>query len=109
MAEETYFDKISAQIKTGTEPFQWYRNRIKELGTPNTAELLRSGKLSKQPTPKHLNMFIYAPKFAKKLPYYDTFPLIMYLKPAKGGFYGLNFHYLPYALRARLLLSLIHI
>ena len=49
MAEETYFDKISAQIKTGTEPYQWYRNRIKELGTPNTAELLRSGKLSKQP------------------------------------------------------------
>ena len=103
MAEETYFDKISKQIKTGNEPFQWYRNRIKELGTPNTAELLRSGKLNKQPTPKHLNMFIYAPKFAKKLPYYDTFPLIMYLKPAKGGFYGLNFHYLPYALRARLL------
>ena len=103
MAEETYFDKISAQIKTGTEPYQWYRNRIKELGTPNTAELLRSGKLNKQPTPKHLNMFIYAPKFAKTLPYYDTFPLIMYLKPAKGGFYGLNFHYLPYALRARLL------
>ena len=57
MAEETYFDKISAQIKTGTEPFQWYRNRIKELGTPNTAELLRSGKLNKQPTPKHLNPF----------------------------------------------------
>lgn len=103
MAEETYFDKISAQIKTGTEPYQWYRNRIKELGTPNTAELLRSGKLSKQPTPKHLNMFIYSPKGAKKLPYYDTFPLIMYLKPAEGGFYGLNFHYLPYALRARLL------
>ena len=27
----------------------------------------------------------------------------MYLKPAEKGFYGLNFHYLPYALRARLL------
>ena len=103
MAEETYFDKISAQIKTGTEPYQWYRNRIKELGTPNTAELLRSGKLNKQPIPKHLNMFVYSPKGAKKLPYYDTFPLIMYLKPAEGGFYGLNFHYLPYAMRARLL------
>ena len=103
MAEETYFDKISAQIKTGTEPYSWYRNRIKELGTPNTAELLRSGKLNKQPTPRHLNRFIYAPKFAKTLPYYDTFPLIMYLKPAEGGFYGLNFHYLPYAMRARLL------
>ena len=100
---ETYFDRISAQIKSGNEPFQWYRNRIKELGTPTTAELLRSGKLNKTPHPKHLNMFIYAPKFAKKLPYYDTFPLVMYLKPAEGGFYGLNFHYLPYALRARLL------
>ena len=48
-------------------------------------------------------MYIYAPKTAKKLPYYDTFPLIMYLKPAEKGFYGLNFHYLPYAMRARLL------
>ena len=103
MAEETYFDKISTQIKTGNEPFTWYRNRIKELGTPSVPELLRTGKLNKTPHPKHLNMFVYAPKFAKKLPYYDTFPLVMYLKPAKGGFYGLNFHYLPYALRARLL------
>ena len=103
MAEETYFDKISAQIKTGTEPFQWYRNRIKELGTPNTAELLRSGKLAKRPHEGFLNMYIYAPKLKDKLPYYDTFPLIMYLKPAEKGFYGLNFHYLPYALRARLL------
>ena len=103
MAEETYFDKISAQIKTGTEPYQWYRNRIKELGTPNTAELLRSGKLAKRPHEGFLNMYIYAPKLKDKLPYYDTFPLIMYLKPAEKGFYGLNFHYLPYALRARLL------
>ena len=103
MAEETYFDKISTQIKTGNEPYTWYRNRIKELGTPSVPELLRTGKLNKTPHPKHLNMFVYAPKFAKKLPYYDTFPLVMYLKPAEGGFYGLNFHYLPYALRARLL------
>ncbi len=103
MAEETYFDKISAQIKTGNEPFTWYRNRIRELGTPTVPELLRTGKLNKTPHPNHLNMFVYAPKFAKKLPYYDTFPLVMYLKAAKGGFYGLNFHYLPYALRARLL------
>ena len=103
MAEETYFDKISKQIKTGNEPFTWYRNRIKELGTPNTAELLRSGKLAKRPHEGFLNMYIYAPKFKDKLPYYDTFPLIMYLKTAEKGFYGLNFHYLPYALRARLL------
>ena len=109
MAEETYFDKISAQIRTGNEPFTWYRNRIKELGTPTVPELLRSGKLARRPhgldrgNIVNLNMFVYSPKFAKKLPYYDTFPLVMPLEPAEGGFYGLNFHYLPYALRARLL------
>ena len=109
MAEETYFDKISKQIKTGNEPFTWYRNRIKELGTPTVPELLRSGKLARRPhgldrgNIVNLNLFVYSPKFAKKLPYYDTFPLVMPLELAKGGFYGLNFHYLPYALRARLL------
>ena len=100
---ETYFDQISAQINTGKEPYQWYRNRIKELGTPSVPELLRSGKLAKRPHAGFLNMFVYSPKFAKTLPYYDTFPLMMFLRGAEGGFYGLNFHYLPYALRARLL------
>ena len=103
MAEETYFDKISAQIKTGTEPYQWYRNRIKELGTPSVPELLRDGKLTDRPTGGSLNMFVYSPKGRNKLPYYDTFPLVLPLKKMDGGFLGLNFHYLPYALRARLL------
>ena len=103
MAELNYFDQISNQIKTGNEPFKWYRNRIKELGTPSVPELLRTGKLSKTPAGKSLNMFVYSPKGRNKLPYYDTFPLVLPLKSMEGGFLGLNFHYLPYALRARLL------
>ena len=103
MAELNYFDQISNQIKTGNEPFKWYRNRIKELGTPSVPELLRTGKLSKTPVGKSLNMFVYSPKGRNKLPYYDTFPLVLPLKSMEGGFLGLNFHYLPYALRARLL------
>ena len=103
MAELNYFDQISNQIKTGNEPFKWYRNRIKELGTPSVPELLRTGKLSKTPVGKSLNMFVYSPKGRNKLPYYDTFPLVLPLKRMEGGFLGLNFHYLPYALRARLL------
>ena len=103
MAELNYFDQISNQIKTGNEPFKWYRNRIKELGTPSVPELLRTGKLSKTPVGKSLNMFVYSPKGRNKLPYYDTFPLVLPLKSMEGGFLGLNCHYLPYALRARLL------
>jgi hypothetical protein len=33
------------------------------------------------------------------MPYYDTFPLVLPLEPMKGGFIGLNFHYLPYGAR----------
>ncbi len=36
-------------------------------------------------------------------PYYDSFPLVLPLETIKGGFMGLNFHYLPYILRFRLL------
>ena len=103
MAELSYFDQISNQIKTGNEPFKWYRNRIKELGTPSVPELLRTGKLNNTPASGSLNMFVYSPKGRNKLPYYDTFPLVLPLKKMDGGFLGLNFHYLPYALRARLL------
>ena len=100
---ENYFDQISDQIKTGNEPFRWYRNRIRELGTPSVPELLRSGKLNDRPASRALNMFVYSPKLRNKLPYFDTFPLVLPLKSMDGGFLGLNFHYLPYALRARLL------
>ena len=48
-------------------------------------------------------MFVYSPKLRNKLPYYDTFPLVLPLKNYNNGFLGLNFHYLPYALRLRLL------
>ena len=100
---ETYFDKLQQQVKTGNEPFKWYRNRIKELGTPSVPELLRSGELDRRPHFGSLNMFVYSPKLRNKLPYYDTFPLVLPLKRYNDGFLGLNFHYLPYALRARLL------
>ena len=53
--------------------------------------------------PGSLFAYWYDPKWAKKLPYYDEFPMIMMIEKAKGGFFGLNFHYLPPMLRARLL------
>ena len=48
-------------------------------------------------------MFFYDPKHKDTLPYYDGFPLIIMLGPAPNGFYGLNLHYLPPVLRAKLL------
>jgi hypothetical protein len=48
-------------------------------------------------------MFLYDPKYKDKLPYYDVFPLVLPIKRYSDGFLGINFHYLPYALRARLM------
>ena len=97
------FDEISKLKKSGKEPYQWYRNRIKELGTPSQAQLIRDGKITGRVNFGALNMFIYDPKLKNKLPYYDTFPLVLPIESYRDGFLGINFHYLPYALRARLL------
>jgi hypothetical protein len=35
----------------------------------------------------------YDPKYAKKLPYYDEFPLIFMVERISGGFVGINLHY----------------
>lgn len=50
-----------------------------------------------------MQMFFYDPKYKDVLPYYDRFPLVIVVKPAKGGFLGLNLHYLPPILRAQFL------
>jgi len=97
------FDEISKLKKSGKEPYQWYRNRIKELGTPSQTQLIRDGKITGRVNFGALNMFIYDPKLKNKLPYYDTFPLVLPIERYRDGFLGINFHYLPYALRARLM------
>lgn len=53
--------------------------------------------------PGHMYMFFYDPKTKAKLPYYDTFPMVLPFSKTEDGFIGLNLHYLPYQLRAVLL------
>jgi hypothetical protein len=56
-----------------------------------------------------MQMFMYDPKHKDKLPYYDIFPLVIVLGPAKGGFMGLNLHYLPPKLRMQFFANLMDI
>ena len=57
--------------------------------------------------PGDLYLYIYEAKHAKTLPYWDRFPLVFPFRTTPNGFYGLNLHYLPYALRAELLEKLL--
>ena len=52
-------------------------------------------------------LFHYDPKTKKQLKYYDTYPLIILTKIVPGGFYGINFHYLPVIDRMKLISLLI--
>ena len=54
----------------------------------------------------YMYAFKYDPKTKNDLPYYDTFPLIFPVRMDSDGFLGINFHYLPPVLRAKLMNAL---
>ena len=101
----TVFDKILDKT-TGPKSYDWYRKQVQSMTTPGARSLIRSGKATLRPKYGIMNLFGYDPKHKAKLPYYDIFPLIFPLEPAKGGFIGLNFHYLPFGARVAFLRSL---
>ena len=98
-----YIQSVVKAAKGRPKSTDWYREKIREFGTPKALDLIRDGKQASSPFFGRLNMFIYDPKLKKKLPYYDTFPLVLPLENYSDGFLGLNFHYLPIPLRMRLL------
>lgn len=89
---------------------KWFMDNIYKVRVKRR-DILDDGTLKqKRGSPLgNLYMYFYDPKHRKDLPYYDAFPLVMVVEPAKGGFYGLNFHYLHPATRAVLLDKLITI
>ena len=87
------------------ESRDWLRRKANSLRRVNRNALMREEpiQLSNRRLIGSMQMFFYDPKTKDKLPYYDSFPLAIVVKPAPGGFLGLNLHYLPPALRAKFL------
>ena len=78
----------------------WYRNAVSLVADRTSpSEMMAAGKLLGRPSGGRMSMFFYDPKHKARLPYWDIFPLVLPLEPMKGGFIGLNFHYLPYGAR----------
>lgn len=88
-----------------------FKSKVKSHGDSwITSQLIGSDKELRQaittmgaPAIGHLYFYAYDPKWKKELPYYDTFPLVIPIDYMKGGFLGVNFHYLPPLMRATLL------
>ena len=101
----TVFDKILDKT-TGPKSYDWYRKQVSAMTSPGARSLINQGKATLRPKYGIMNLFGYDPKHKATLPYYDVFPLIFPLEPAKGGFIGLNFHYLRPGARVAFLRSL---
>jgi len=98
-----YIQSVVDAAKGRPKSTDWYRAKIKEFGEPGAMDLIRDGKRNNRPFYGRLNMFFYDPKYNKKLPYYDTFPLVLPIERYPDGFLGINLHYLPMKLRLQLL------
>ena len=110
------FDKILQRgVDAGEVPARtraardWFRETASGFRTtPN--ELIRGAgnakggsALTSRTLPGRMYTFFYDPKTKRDLPYYDRFPLIFKIKNIDGGFLGINMHYLPPQLRAKLM------
>lgn len=90
----------------------WYRNQAKKIAVANPQTMLKNdrSRLMQFPMIGRMYLFAYDPKHKKTLPYYDRFPLIIPVDTIKtsgrlggDGFMGINLHYLPLILRAKLM------
>ena len=82
----------------------WFSKKASQLGVSRSGifkedEIL----LRSRPAVGKMYVYFYDPKYKETLPYYDRFPLTILVGPARGGFYGLNLHYLPLDIRAKFL------
>ena len=98
--------KSNIDLRTkSNESMTWLENKYSKLN-PNNAKPQRfinqAGRKRDAVKVGRMYMFSYDPKTKNDLPYYDRFPLIFAVDFDKDGFYGINLHYLPPVLRAKL-------
>jgi len=93
------------------ESMDWFRRKAQSMGRVDRRQLMNQDpvELRNRGILGNMYMYFYDPKTKDTLPYYDSFPLTIVVGPATGGFYGLNLHYLPPVLRARMLDGLMDI
>jgi hypothetical protein len=114
MAAITYDQMLKQAIDKGqiADASGWFVDTFAKLKTIDTSRFIRKAKtvqLTGSISIGSMYLFHYDPKHKATLPLYDRYPLIFPFDTAPGGFYGVNFHYLPYLQRAKLLDSLMRL
>lgn len=113
----TTFDQLVLQgVRSGQIPNrtatarEWFRGKAQELSHVTARRILREEEKERfftgYPMIGRMYLYIYDPKHKndkKKLPYYDHYPIIFPIEYYEDGWLGLNLHYLPLTLRAKLM------
>ena len=114
---ETIFEKVKAAAGVEKRSYLWYRNTVRRLALKvddNPERLIRDeiqdrmgaeeqeddNQIRRYAVSGHMYMFEYKAKTAKKLPFYDQFPLVYVIKATRNEFWGLNLHYMSPKKRA---------
>jgi len=109
---QLFSDILAQGIRKGQIPARsqqardWYRQAAKDYSRRiNDDKFFREDRdrLTSRPLVGNMYMFYYTAKHQAKLPYFDRMPLVFPFKKVKGGFLGLNLHYLPLTYRAKLM------
>lgn len=96
--------------KTQQNVRDWWRTRSQEMIHTRPERLTKQKGFINQSISKvdehaigRLILFNYDPKHKKTLPYYDRYPMVFPIEIYNDGFLGINLHYLPFMMRARLM------
>jgi len=116
---DTLFEKVKRDAGGEQKSLTWYRATTQKYARQykaNFDKFLRDerrdaidtginqdqNQLRRWAVQGHMYLFEYKdPKFAKKLRYYDTYPLVYCIRSNKEEFWGINFHYI--AIKKRLI------
>ena len=99
LEQEAFRAGIQASTK---ESMAWFRDRVSTIRVSRAA-MMGDGPTRSTQLYGSMYHFQYDPKLKQVLPYYDRFPLCIPIQKAKGGFHGLNLHYLHPRVRAQFL------
>jgi hypothetical protein len=105
------FASVSMKAGDAERSQRWYQAQVNNLKNlqPSVTRMLNSDTqhLTSRLVPGRLYLFQYKALHAKTLPYWDALPLVFPFKKLNDGFLGINLHYLPYALRFKLMGNLL--
>jgi hypothetical protein len=91
----------------------WYEQQMillmKQVQSPSVILKGNPSQLTMKLMPGKMYMYIYDPLYKDELPYFDRFPCTLLYKRSHKGFSGINFHYLPYQMRMKLLYYLLRV